>query len=442
MAIFVDLEEEEVVESPQDGQVVRNNGIDIVKPLAAALISRNGNIEEAHEPDVRENPNRNSMTKAFGCYPVIMAVASNIDLNTLDSLSQTCRQIRENLLQYRKMLLKSTLHCSNEDLPIDPGESLRYRARASNWFYMEEAGRTQTIGKSGQCARDLVAGCRRCGTVVCRNCAIKPPAPIVLRDRHRRLCTSCVKAPIGNLVRPRLGPEVRIDSDEMDRAICECGSKGVWLCQPCGRSIRTDDSDYRAIWRWRNQYTDVLGGLGTGIGEGDRGVICGRESACCAAREREQETDCDAEDAREAEQLLSSSNSSSSVSPSPLPWAADSGSSSTASTSLTATSAGGLQRRTPSPILKPGYERHEIVGIGGVVKKKLVRMVKVGACVPEWDDERAKGEILGREIKGTRRSWCGWCWRVIPSRDDYEFDRRGAPAGLAEEKVKGKAKAN
>jgi len=107
-----------------------------------------------------------------------MSVAANIDLNTLDSLSRTCRQIREGLLQYRTMLLVSTMHCVNENLPIDPEETLRYRARAGNWFYMEEAGRTNYNGKSGQCARDLVAGCRRCGTVVCR---VRPSFTLNLR---------------------------------------------------------------------------------------------------------------------------------------------------------------------------------------------------------------------------------------------------------------------
>lgn len=97
-----------------------------------------------------------------------MSVAAHIDLNTLDNLSRTCRQIREGLLQYRTMLLISTLHCSNEHLPVDPEETLRYRARAMNWFYMEDVGRTSYSGKSGHCARDLVAGCRRCGAVVCR----------------------------------------------------------------------------------------------------------------------------------------------------------------------------------------------------------------------------------------------------------------------------------
>lgn len=214
-----------------------------------------------------------------------------------------------------------------------------------------------------------------------------------------------------------------------------------------------------SIWKWRNQYTDVLGGLGTGIGEGDRGVICGRETECCAAREREQETDGDAEDAREAEifqqqhqhqqamgpatpsssSSMSSNASSTNASSSLTPW-------STTSAAATAAGANGspnsstaaLDRRTPSPALKPGYERHEIEGIGGVMKKKLVRMVKVGACVPEWDDERVKGEILGREVQGQRRSWCGWCWRVIPSKRDYELDRRREESGKEEEELKGK----
>jgi hypothetical protein len=67
------------------------------------------------------------------------------------------------------------------------------------------------------------------------------------------------------------------------------------------------------------------------------------------------------------------------------------------------------------------------------MKKKLVRMVRVGACVPEWEDERAKGDILGREMQGLRRSWCGWCRRVIPSRKDYEMDRQAEGKGKGKE---------
>ena len=101
---------------------------------------------------------------------IIMSIASVIDLNTLDNLSRTCRQVRGGLLQYRSTLLSSTLHCSNEKLPVDADETLRYRARATNWFYMEDDGRSNYSGKSGQCARDMVSECRRCGTVVCRVC--------------------------------------------------------------------------------------------------------------------------------------------------------------------------------------------------------------------------------------------------------------------------------
>ncbi|KAJ0333796.1 hypothetical protein COL922a_010468 [Colletotrichum nupharicola] len=300
---------------------------------------------------------QSAATEALGCYPVVMAIAEHIDLNTLDSLARTCRMVRQGLLQYRNILLSSTLHCSNELGPVDPESTFRYRARASNWYYMED-GRAYN-GKSGSCARDLVTECRR------------------------------------SLVNPALDPKTPLTHDAVRREICRCELDGVWLCQPCGRSMRAADQDYRRIWKWRAHYGEVLGGLGTGIGEGDRGVICGREQACVGAKERENETDCDAEDA-----AVSGANL----------WEA------TDEVHLDTV----RYQRTPSPQLGPGYERHEIEGIGGVVKTKLVRMVSVGACVPEWDDERHSSKILSREANGIRRSWCGWCWRVIPGKDDLE----------------------
>jgi len=207
------------------------------------------------------------------------------------------------------------------------------------------------------------------------------------------LCNPCTKAPIATLVNDALEPDTSLVDDAVRREICRCEIDGVWLCQPCGRSMRGADHDYQRVWKWRAHYGEVLGGLGTGIGEGDRGVICGRESACAGAKERENEIDCDAEDA-----AVSGANL----------W--------------TATDQVHLDtvryERTPSPQLGPGYERHEIEGIGGCVKTKLIRMVRVGACVPEWDDEKSQHKILAREVKGTRRSWCGWCYRVIPGEAD------------------------
>ena len=205
-------------------------------------------------------------------------------------------------------------------------------------------------------------------------------------------------------------------------------------------------------------------------------MICGRGDACCAARERQQETDCDAEDAREVDMLLNGgggggstgsatppsrlysasvgSTSSSNLSHSPrsrshtpetmglgTPGAGTNTGANTAhnngihpwlpplssSPELTLLRRGTRTPTTPGLAVpaggpaRPGYARQEIEGIGGVVKTKLVRIVRVGACVPEWEDERhGSGLVLGREVSGRARSWCGWCWRVIPGKRDLE----------------------
>lgn len=330
--------------------------------------------------------------------------------------------------------MESTLRCTYQDVVVDPQDTLRFRARAGNWYYMEDLTRIAPEGlfKSGDCARDMVSECRRCGTVICRNCAIKPPAPIALKGRHRRLCTGCAKAPITKLTMPPLPSDTHIDSATMRDAVCTCPN-GVWLCQPCGRSIRSADDEYNSIWRWRTQYGEELGSVGIGIGDGDRGVICGRSERCCHARAQEHEIDCDAEDRRyEFDQQPTAgtepSNRTSSIAD-PLfedDDDVDDYASNIAEVSFSApfqVSPSGSREGTPP--LGPGYERHEIVGIGGVVKKKLLKMVRVGACVPEWEDEKARRIIMGREREGKVRSWCGWCWRVIPSINDLNQGAKG-----------------
>ncbi|KAL5321954.1 hypothetical protein ACEPPN_009919 [Leptodophora sp. 'Broadleaf-Isolate-01'] len=365
----------------------------------------------------RDNPNKKMpITEALGCYPIIMSIASHIDLNTLDALSSTCRQVRVNLLQFRTQLISSTLHCDNEDVELDPEHTFRYRARAADWYFVEGGTIGSGAGKFGDCARDMVGECRRCGKVVCRNCTIKPPAPVLLRHRHRRICKPCSKAPLSYLISGLTTPPIPAHevssasnlstsqspsiplptaTETLKQKICACPTEGVWLCQPCGRSLRSADNEYESIWKWRTRYLPSLGGLGVGIGEGNRGVPCGRGGECIAAREVESEIDCDAEDAREID------SNSRAVSPASSPG-----------------SANGSLSSTGSGQMGPGYARHEIEGIGGVVKKKLVRMVRVGACVPEWGDEKDAGKFLVREQEGKARSWCGWCWRVVPGAKD------------------------
>lgn len=78
-----------------------------------------------------------------------------------------------------------------------------------------------------------------------QNCIIKPPAPVMLRERHRRLCKACSRAPLTRLIKLPLNSDTPMACDAVQRAICTCDTAGVWLCQPCGRSIRATDHDYQ-----------------------------------------------------------------------------------------------------------------------------------------------------------------------------------------------------
>ncbi|KAJ2965976.1 hypothetical protein NQ176_g10359 [Zarea fungicola] len=189
----------------------------------------------------------NAITRAFQCYPIVSAIVSQIDLNTLDSLARTSRWIHYGLIQNRGALIASTLRCSNEHAPIDPDAPLRYRVARANVdaeMYMDASRHTAHASKSSLCARDMVGECRRCAAIVCRNCAIKPPASTTLRERHRRLCAPCTKAPLEKVACPELDMSLPMSDEIMQRSLCNCDTGGVWLCQPCGRSIRNADHDY------------------------------------------------------------------------------------------------------------------------------------------------------------------------------------------------------
>ena len=101
---------------------------------------------------------------------VAVEIASHIDTITLDSLARTCRAAHAGLIQYRRALLASTLRCHQDPLPVDPKDTFRFRARASEWYLQSRPSpRLQNYnGKAGTCARDMVSECRRCLKVVCR----------------------------------------------------------------------------------------------------------------------------------------------------------------------------------------------------------------------------------------------------------------------------------
>ena len=285
-------------------------------------------------------------------------------------------------------------------------------------------------GKISRCARDLVAPCRRCGINICRNCIEKPPSNKVLAGRLRRLCDSCLEAPLilhkaplqdfsesaaptSSASSTRSG---RSDSNASDhsaadqhyyaletvsqmpeiwlRGPCTCASKGVYLCQQCGHNNVAADNIYHRVWKWRSRYSTHLGGgLGTGLGLGNQGQKCGRDKHCLATRDAMalMEAECSSEDVSTPTGYeLSRSNT-------PVAHGED-------------------HEARP----EPGYFRQEIEGIGGKVKSKSRKLVKVGATVYEFRDERESGKYLGREASGDMRGWCSWCSRVCPGKRDRE----------------------
>lgn len=101
---------------------------------------------------------------------IVVQLAQSLDLNSLHALSRTCRQFRENLLQFHRQLATQTLRCVNE--PGQPQTS--DRVRGFNFVQNTPVEYFGMVGlsprKVGACARDMVNECRRCGIPVCRVC--------------------------------------------------------------------------------------------------------------------------------------------------------------------------------------------------------------------------------------------------------------------------------
>jgi len=161
----------------------------------------------------------------------------------------------------------------------------------------------------------------------------------------------------------------------------------VWMCQACGHSSRAMDTTYLRGWAWRTRYS-TCGGLGAGLGEGNEGVECGRGSDCLAACEVEQEIECDAEDIAAIEAEMAKAECEGHR------WQGSS------------------------------YSVQEVVGIGGVVKKKIRKRISIGAAVKEYEDERGGGNFLAREQNGNNRSFCAWCESVVMGKRDLDFKGR------------------
>lgn len=137
----------------------------------------------------------------------------------------------------------------------------------------------------------------------------------------------------------------------------------------------------------------MCGGIGAGLGEGNEGVECGRHGDCLDARVVEREIECDFDELAAWEAELEK--------------------------------IGGRERAGSS------YTTHEIVGIGGKVKKKIKKMLPVGAIVKEYEDERLTGNFLWREQDATNRAWCSWCERVVSGKKDWARREQSTEIGAA-----------
>lgn len=240
-----------------------------------------------------------------------------------------------------------------------------------------------TPTKVGPCARDMVSDCRMCGVIICRNCTEKPPAPAKLPGRLRRLCHTCLSVPLVQQTTRSVHDVSGMSRHGVSRGLCVC-PETPYFCSYDGVALSSADTEYRRTWTWRTHYSTYLGGLGTGIGQGNEAVKCARSLFCLGA----QIVDVDLE-------LPSNLSSAPGLQGLPVDTPEHSGD-------------------------EAGYWSQEVEGIGGVVKKKMRTRMKVGAPVREWEDEREGGQLLGREISGKERSWCAWCDRVVPGKADLE----------------------
>lgn len=157
---------------------------------------------------------------------VAFSLSSYLDLNDLHSLSLTCRSIHSSFTQYAKRLKSNSLKCAFDSQPLlSELIALQLSSSAINsdsQIALTGADRTEasltrpqffqslyssrgpgcSSSKISACARDLVAECRKCGTPVCRNCIAKAPSDRYLKERHRRLCQKCLKAPLAAHLEP------------------------------------------------------------------------------------------------------------------------------------------------------------------------------------------------------------------------------------------------
>jgi len=149
MAIFIDLGEEGDIDhqTPEPHPTYRNADNPTTSPSSSL---------DLNEPNPPRPPP--SLTSLAAAYPVIYSLASNLDHNDLSSLANTCKLMRETMLQYRKNLLGASLVCSRDSAEAEERAALQATGRIV-LFHRDFGDR---------CVRDLVDRCGTCGDPACR----------------------------------------------------------------------------------------------------------------------------------------------------------------------------------------------------------------------------------------------------------------------------------
>ncbi|KIW10934.1 hypothetical protein PV08_10233 [Exophiala spinifera] len=444
MAVFYDLDDTDCASGSRSGNDLGSAQSD-PRPYypwnQLNSVSRGATVGSNSSGDTTTADAANKLAAALTCYPVntsLTQFALQLKTHSLRCVHDETPVLAERLSTQRvEPQLEDLLH----DTMLPTGAAaLQAQGRSPPGSAIPTRPEYRPVGlytssgvasKISPCARDLVAPCRRCGIVVCRNCTAKPPSNSRLKNRYRRLCKTCLDAPIEAHLQPlrssryepgatassassirsersvsgssttssedgsdRHAPEheynITFTTPAFLREPCTCESHGVCLCMPCAQNLGAADTTYQRVWTWRSRYsTHIGGGLGTGLGVGNQGQKCGRGKDCLETSGKAVcwvEIECsEGKGCEDAE--------------------------------------GSGMSRTGTPDYvnnKPGYLQQEIEGIGGVVKKKVKKRVKVGATVWEYEDERESGKYLERESQGIMRSWCGWCGRVCPGAEDRQ----------------------
>lgn len=160
MAILVDLVvQDEPNEAAESTSTNPHHHADSPNDAEATIKTSPATTHPEGPASIASNQSPCNLALLAAAYPVIRSIASHLDHTDLCELAGTCKQMRENMLQFRKSLLVTSLECSN----VTEMDSLNGKLR-------------------NRCVRDLVASCGTCGEPTCRvlrllsncNCESKP----------------------------------------------------------------------------------------------------------------------------------------------------------------------------------------------------------------------------------------------------------------------------